>query len=532
MMMIPQIPSLVQATRASTPNPAKGGVSDDAAGQAFRSAMADALKARSDDNADATTPAPTQPDPAEKVRDPATAPDSLTAPSAPVPIAAMPAEPTPATSRDIAGNAGAARLVDPDKLPSDPQAQMPIAANPSTAPQHATRPAPLGTSGVPSKPDPLAQLHTADGEGSTTSATPLSSVTKAPVAVASTRHLAGSAETSVLLRAAADGPGSATFPEKTAWPVPDRTGSGGVAVATAQPISVPATTNPSPDLPQALDSGLDPALLTGRMGGERVGAEPPPQTRQSSMPATHHTDPLSQLPAAPGDAAPEQSVPPDRHPARTAEVAILMRASDQALASVGPDPAPLQGATAHQTKATPASLDSGIVALASSTDATPVPQPSTNANSPVPSTASTAAAPSSAAPPLPPATAPAIVLAATQSGAGIVELVLTPADLGRLRFEITQTGDQMRIHLIVERPETLDLLRRNADQLLSEFRQAGYAGATLSFAQGGQGGQQHPPPPSATAHQPPPLPEQQSTAPKPQSQPHGKQPGGGLDLRL
>jgi flagellar hook-length control protein FliK len=178
-------------------------------------------------------------------------------------------------------------------------------------------------------------------------------------------------------------------------------------------------------------------------------------------------------------------------------------------------------------------LDSGIVAQAPSTDATPVPQPSTNTNSPVPSTASTATAPSSTAPPLPPATAPAIVLAATQSGAGIVELVLTPADLGRLRFEITQTGDQMRIHLIVERPETLEMLRRNADQLLSEFRQAGYAGATLSFAQGGQGGQQqHPPPPSATAHQLPPLPEQQSTAPKPQSQPQGKQPGGGLDLRL
>jgi flagellar hook-length control protein FliK len=505
--------------------------------------MADALKARSDDNADATTPAPTQPDPTEKGRNPATAPDSLTAPSAPVPISAMRAEPTPATSRDIAGNAGAARVVHPDKLPSDPQAQMPIAANPSTAPQHATRPAPLGTSGVPSKPDPLVQLQTADGEGSTTSATPLSSMTKAPVAVASTRHLAGSAETSVLLRAAADGPGSATFPEKTAWPVPDRAGSGGVAVPTAQPISVPvtavpaapvpATTNPSPDLPQALDSGLDPAPLTGRTVGERVGAEPPPQTRQPSMVATHHTDPPSHVPAAPGDAAPEQSVPSDRHPARTAEAAVLMRASDQALASVGPDPAPLQGATAHQTKATPAPLDSGIVAQAPSTDATPVPQPSTNTNSPVPSTASTATAPSSTAPPLPPATAPAIVLAATQSGAGIVELVLTPADLGRLRFEITQTGDQMRIHLIVERPETLEMLRRNADQLLSEFRQAGYAGATLSFAQGGQGGQQqHPPPPSATAHQLPPLPEQQSTAPKPQSQPQGKQPGGGLDLRL
>ena len=38
--------------------------------------------------------------------------------------------------------------------------------------------------------------------------------------------------------------------------------------------------------------------------------------------------------------------------------------------------------------------------------------------------------------------------------------------------------------MTVERPDTLDLLRRHADQLLSDLRQAGFGNATLSFGQG------------------------------------------------
>lgn len=144
-------------------------------------------------------------------------------------------------------------------------------------------------------------------------------------------------------------------------------------------------------------------------------------------------------------------------------------------------------------------------------------------------------APDPAAPPpqpaaaLPPATAPALVTAITQNS-DKVDLVLTPQDLGRLRFEVTQTGEHIRIHLTVERPETLDLLRRNADQLVSEFRQAGYSGATLSFAQGGQGGQQNAP---ATPAPPAPTPSNQPPEPKPpQPMPPLQTQGGGLDLRL
>ncbi|MDZ7906090.1 MAG: flagellar hook-length control protein FliK [Cypionkella sp.] len=71
---------------------------------------------------------------------------------------------------------------------------------------------------------------------------------------------------------------------------------------------------------------------------------------------------------------------------------------------------------------------------------------------------------------------------------GPVELVLSPAELGELRFEITQRGDQVQIVLSAERPETADLLRRNAEQLLIDFKNAGFAGASLSFGQWGSGG--------------------------------------------
>ena len=84
---------------------------------------------------------------------------------------------------------------------------------------------------------------------------------------------------------------------------------------------------------------------------------------------------------------------------------------------------------------------------------------------------------------------------------GPTEILLNPQELGQLRFEIHHKGDQLRVVLCVERPETMDLLRRNADQLLGEFRTAGFSGASLSF---GQWDQQGGDPRAGYAPQPPP----------------------------
>lgn len=64
------------------------------------------------------------------------------------------------------------------------------------------------------------------------------------------------------------------------------------------------------------------------------------------------------------------------------------------------------------------------------------------------------------------------------------EILLNPAELGRVRINL-QTGDTgVFVNVIADRPETLDLLRRNADVLAQEFNDIGYDSAEFSFGQG------------------------------------------------
>ncbi len=112
------------------------------------------------------------------------------------------------------------------------------------------------------------------------------------------------------------------------------------------------------------------------------------------------------------------------------------------------------------------------------------------------------------------------------------ELLLQPAELGRLRFEFTHRGDAVQVTIMAERPETMDLLRRNVDQLLGDLRTAGFSGSELSFGAWGQGqGQARPSAmmvedtASDGAAPQPILPVFQQT-PVPRSR------AGGLDLRL
>lgn len=86
-----------------------------------------------------------------------------------------------------------------------------------------------------------------------------------------------------------------------------------------------------------------------------------------------------------------------------------------------------------------------------------------------------------------------ILLHSNAAKIGPIEMLLNPAELGHLRFEIHQNGDQVQVLLSTERPETLELLRRNADHLVSEFRNAGFAGASLSFGQWGRSTDDQPP---------------------------------------
>lgn len=72
---------------------------------------------------------------------------------------------------------------------------------------------------------------------------------------------------------------------------------------------------------------------------------------------------------------------------------------------------------------------------------------------------------------------------------GRLELVLTPEDLGSLRFDMVEGAEGTSIVMSAERPETLDLMRRHLPDLVADLRQSGILGGTLSFGQWSERGQ-------------------------------------------
>jgi hypothetical protein len=73
---------------------------------------------------------------------------------------------------------------------------------------------------------------------------------------------------------------------------------------------------------------------------------------------------------------------------------------------------------------------------------------------------------------------------------GAAEIALSPEELGGVRLRIeadAQERDRVVVHLVFDRPETMDLFRRHADQLAEALRTAGYAEAKLDFGQAGTG---------------------------------------------
>ncbi|NBE07395.1 flagellar hook-length control protein FliK [Paragemmobacter ruber] len=84
---------------------------------------------------------------------------------------------------------------------------------------------------------------------------------------------------------------------------------------------------------------------------------------------------------------------------------------------------------------------------------------------------------------------PLIVETATAAQDGPVTVTLRPLELGTLRFEVSSRDQGIHLHLSVDQPATLDLLRRHSDLILQDLRQAGFVGVTLSYADGGASGQ-------------------------------------------
>lgn len=71
--------------------------------------------------------------------------------------------------------------------------------------------------------------------------------------------------------------------------------------------------------------------------------------------------------------------------------------------------------------------------------------------------------------------------AITQHNGRTTEIALNPVELGRVRMTMSAQDGTMSLHIMAERPETTDLLRRHIETLAQQFHALGYADVTFSF---------------------------------------------------
>jgi hypothetical protein len=62
-----------------------------------------------------------------------------------------------------------------------------------------------------------------------------------------------------------------------------------------------------------------------------------------------------------------------------------------------------------------------------------------------------------------------------------VQIMLQPEELGRVRLSVSVSVSEVIVSILAERGETLDLMRRNIDQLQQDFQTLGFGTADFSF---------------------------------------------------
>lgn len=68
----------------------------------------------------------------------------------------------------------------------------------------------------------------------------------------------------------------------------------------------------------------------------------------------------------------------------------------------------------------------------------------------------------------------------------LIEIALNPVELGRVRMVLSASDAGIVVSILAERSDTLDLLRRNIDDLGKSFTDIGYEDISFSFEQGDQ----------------------------------------------
>lgn len=81
-----------------------------------------------------------------------------------------------------------------------------------------------------------------------------------------------------------------------------------------------------------------------------------------------------------------------------------------------------------------------------------------------------------------------VVEAVPAATEGPVEIVLDPEELGKLRMQITRSETGWTLHVNIERPETLDFMRRHIETLQKDLVSVGYETLNLQLGGGQNGG--------------------------------------------
>ncbi|MDE0591366.1 flagellar hook-length control protein FliK [Halocynthiibacter sp. C4] len=66
-----------------------------------------------------------------------------------------------------------------------------------------------------------------------------------------------------------------------------------------------------------------------------------------------------------------------------------------------------------------------------------------------------------------------------------IEIALSPEELGKVRLTLLPAEHGMMLSVVAERPETLELMRRNIEMLSQGFQSLGYENTAFSFSQSG-----------------------------------------------
>jgi len=123
-----------------------------------------------------------------------------------------------------------------------------------------------------------------------------------------------------------------------------------------------------------------------------------------------------------------------------------------------------------------------------------------------------------------------IAQAALAGGSQAVEIALDPIELGKVRMTLHTSETGINVQILADRPETIDLMRRNAHLLEAEFENLGYQDIGFEFSQNQQNAT-----PQNTGDQTNPTGEGQPLASETagrQAYPQVLANGSGLDLRL